>query len=366
MVKLFVESTNLHSPVAAVRWCVDKNAVNKLKEWGVRNPHMLFVIARENDNEFRQVDQKVVPLDQAMEYIEFHSGGKHRIFGCLVWGDTKELIRYFGRYHHHKALLVDSKGDFHKPSDHSHSDLDFGSVDVVVPDGYFAKEPAAWEKWWVNLWYESKPVNQCHFRRRRLLAYSIQPLVVLGYVLCRTSLSLAHILVLLLIGTRKIQYQAIFHPFIYDRWDAAPDKLSSVFLENSSGVERHPIYFLSIPLVQLVILGLLGLVSWGLHKLGLSIGSVLLWLLVINVVVVFAAIVVNMLGGLDKLFPAETEEQRLARKKLELERLYAEYQDMVCSGVPLQPSVSSLPSQRRTFYLRFMEFKSKVCLPFAS
>ncbi|MDP3697755.1 MAG: hypothetical protein Q8R55_07150 [Candidatus Taylorbacteria bacterium] len=367
MVKLFVESTNLHSPVAAVRWCVDKNTINKLKEWGVSKPFMLFVVARENDGEFREVDQKVVPLDQAMEYIDFHSPGKHRIFGCLVWGSrTKQVLaRYFRSYHNHNGVLVDSEGNFHQPSSYSHSDLDYGSVDVVVPDGYFAKEPAAWEKWWVNLWYESKPVNQCHFRRRRLLAYSIQPLVVLGYVLCRTSLSLAHLIVLLLIGTRKIQYQAILHPFIYDRWDAAPDKLSSVFLENSSGVERHPVYFLSIPLVQLVILGLLGLINWGLHWLGLSLGSVLLWLLAINVVVILAAIIVSMLGGWDKLFPEETEEQKTARRKLEMERLYAEYQDMVCSGVALQPSVSALPSQRRTFYLRFMEFKSKVCLPFA-
>lgn len=330
---------------------------------------MLFVVARENDGEFRKVDHKVVPLDQAMEYLEFHSGGKHRIFGCLVWGGTKkELTRYFGYSDYYtRTQLVDSEGNFYKPSSsYSHSDLDYGSVDVVVPDGYFAKEPPAWERWWVNLWYESKPVNRCHFRKRRLLAYSIQPLVVLVYVLCRGFLSLAHTLVLLLCGIRKIQYEAILHPFTYDRWDAAPDDLSSVFLENSSGVKRHSVYFLSIPLVQLVILGLLGLVKLGLNWLGLSIGSVLLWFLAINVVVILAVFAVNMMGGLDKLFPAETEEQRLARRKLELERLYAEYQDMVCSGVALQPSVSALPSQRRTFYLRFQEFKSKVCLPFAS
>lgn len=304
-----------------------------------------------------------------MEYIEFRSPGKHRIFGCLVWSDypkEQDAKATIGYYFGHKSCLVSSEGDFHKPfSTHSHWDLDYGSVDVVVPDGYFAKEPAAWEKWWVNLWYESKPVNQCHFRRRRLLAYSLQPPVVLGYVLCRTFLSLAHVLVLLLCGIRKIQYKAIGHPFIYNRWDATPKKLSSIFLENSSGVKRHPLSFLSVPLVQLVILGLLVLINWGFHKLGLSIGSVLLWLFAINVVVVFAAIVINMLGGLDKLFPQETEEQRLARKKLELERLYAEYQDIVCVGAPLRPDISSLPSKRRTVYLRFKEFQSNVCLPFA-
>lgn len=374
MVKLFVEKSNLNSPVAAIRWCVDKNSINKLRELGVSNPYMLFVIARERNGEFTEVDQKVVSLDQAMEYIEFHSPGKHRIFGCLVWTgyekDTKEtrktLASYYRNYYHHSSsTLVTSEGNFNKPSYGSNTELDYGSVDVVVPDGYFAKEPAAWEKWWVNLWYESKPVNQCHFRRRRLLAYSIQPLVVLGYVLCRTSLNLAHILVLLLIGIRKIEYQAILHPFIYNRWDAAPDELSSVFLKNSSGVVRHPIYFLFIPMVQLVIFVLIGLVKWGLSWSGLGIGSILLWFLAINMVVILSVFVVNKLGGLDKLFPEETDEQKMARRKLELERLYAEYQDMVCSGVALQPSVSSLPSKRRTAYLRFQEFKSKVCLPFA-
>ena len=369
MIKLFVEDSNLHSPVAAVRWCIDKNTMNKLREREIIKPYMALFVARENDEEFRQVDQKVVPLDQAMEYIEFHSPGKHIIFGCLVWINCvnqkeakKDLISYFKDH-----WCVSSKGEFIKPTSYSDDEIDSGSVNVVVPDGYFAKEPVAWERWWVNLWYESKPVNQCHFRRRKLLAYSIQPLMVLGYVLCRTFLSLIQILVLLLIGTRKIQYQVILHPFIYDRWDAAPDKLSSVFLENSSGVKRDPVYLLSVPLVQLVILGLLWFVNWGLHKLGLSFGSVLLWLLAINVVMILAAIIVSILGGWNKLFPTETKEQKEARIKLELERLYDEYQDMVCVGAPLRPSVSSLPSKRRTFYLRIQEFKfkSKVCLPFA-
>ncbi len=366
MIKLFVENTNLHSPVAAVRWCVDKGTINKLKELRVDKPFLLFVICSENDGRFSYVDQKVVPLDQAMEFVEFRSSGRHRIFGCLVWGLSKDDLECYFRNYYGGSNLITPENDFKKPHSYSYWELDYGSVDVVVPDGYFAKEPAAWEKWWVNLWYESKPVNQCHFRKRRLLAYSLQPPVVLGYVLCRTFLSLVHILVLLLCGIRKIQYQAILHPFIYDRWDAAPDKLGSIFLEDYSGVERHPVCFLFMPLVQLVILGLLGLINWGLHRLGLSIGSVLLWFLVINVVVVVATIAVNGLGGFYKLFPAETEEQRSAKKKLELERLYAEYQDIVCSGAALQPNVSALPSQRRTVYLRFMEFKSKVCLPFAS
>lgn len=374
MVKLFVESTNLHSPVAAVRWCVDKNTVNKLKELGVSNPYMLFVVARENDGEFRKVDHRVVPLDQAMEYLEFHGGGKHRIFGCLVWQHgtktKKELTRhleYFYLYNDNETGSVDSEGNFHKPYEYTHSDLDFGSVDVVVPDGYFAKEPAAWEKWWVNLWYESKPVNQCHFRKRRLLAYSVQPPVILVYVLFKGLVLLGQILLLTLCGIRETKYGAFLHPFTYGLdWDCVPYEKSSVFVKDSSGNDRHPIFFLFMPMVQIVLLVLVGAVKLLLGWLGLSIGSALLWFLGINAVVILAVFAVNMMGGLDNLLPpAETEEQRLARRKLELERLYAEYQDMVCSGVPLQPSVSALPSQRRTFHLRFQELKSKVCLPFA-
>lgn len=59
MIKLFVESTNLHSPVAAIRWCVDKKDINKLKELEVKKPFMLFVVARENDGSFREIDQKI-------------------------------------------------------------------------------------------------------------------------------------------------------------------------------------------------------------------------------------------------------------------------------------------------------------------
>lgn len=374
MIKLFVENTNLHSPVAAIRWCVDRNSINKLKELVVVNPYMFFVIARERDGEFSEVDQRVVPLGQAMEYIEFYSPGNHRIFGCLVWNsgcyrkekDAREnLVSDLRNYRHLYTHLVNSGGSFKKPV-YSHPDLDHGSVDVIVPDGYFAKEPTAWEKWWVNLWYESKPVNQCHFRRRRLLAYSIQPPVILTWILLKTLIMSGEILLLLLCGIRGIKFDALLRPFRYGiDWDCVPHNKTSVFLTDSSGKDRHPILFFFIPMVQLVILVFLGLVKWGLSWLGLSIGSTLLWLLAINVIVILGIFVVNMLGGLDKLFPEETKEQKAARRKLELERLYAEYQDMICSGLALQPSVSSLPSKRRTVYLRFQEFKSKVCLPFA-
>lgn len=369
MVKLFVENTNLHSPVAAVRWCIDKNTINKLKGLEVSNPYILFVIARENNNKFKEVDQKVVPLDQAMVYLGFSSPGRHRIFGCLVWGckTKQELVYYFRNYSQHNRLLVDSEGNFHEPCNHSIPGLGYGSVDVVVPNGYFAKEPAAWERWWVNLWYESKPVNQCHFRRRRLLAYSIQPPVVLLYVLFKGFFILDQILLLSLCGIRKIKYGAFLHPFTYALdWDCVPDKTSSVFLKDSSGNERHPIFLLLMPIFQIVLLGSVALVKLMLHRRELNMGSVLLWFLAINAVLILAFFAVNRLGRLAKLFPAETEEQRLARRKLELEKLYAEYQDMVCSGVPLQPSISALPPQRRTFYLKFQEFKSKICLPFAS
>ncbi|MEK7151164.1 MAG: hypothetical protein AAB784_00415 [Patescibacteria group bacterium] len=378
MIKLFVDDTNLHSPIAGIRWCVDKNTIDKLAELKIQEAYVLFVIAQDNDGVFKEVEQKIVPLKQAMEYIEFHRPGKHRIFACLVWNNphgkqyTKsDLALYFSK----QRMFNPYSGDFTVPSfnypDHefrSHPEnFGYGSVDVVVPAGYFAKEPPAWEKWWVNLWYESKPKNQCYFRKRRFIAYSIQPPIVLGFILIKTFIALLQIIGLLLIGTRGIKFEALIHPFRYSTGDCAPEETSSIFITDSSGKKRNPVFFLFMPAVQLTILFLVGLLKLMFGRLiGLNMDDTLYWLLAIDLIIVVMVFAINWASVLKKLFPDETMEQSLAKQELKIKQIKNEYQDIVCTGNTLAPQISSLPARRQTVYLKFQQLKSKVCLPFAS
>lgn len=374
MIRLFFENTKLSSPVVAVRWCVDKVDLEYLKEKRITNPFLVLIVARPRKNEdpdlssetiYDVVDSKVVPLDQAMEYLEFRGFGEHRVFGQLVWCryyekqklNQNRLDRFLENYHGHSLDYV-----FDKLIDEAHTSnqLEYGYADVSVPEGYFAKEPSAWEKWWVNFWHESKPKNQCQFRKRRILAYTVQPFVVIPCALIKSALLFGQVLWFVMLGARQIKYGAFFHPFSYtlSDWDVVPDEWTSVFSKNASGKNRNDLFFMLVPLVQVVPI----ICSWLLG--GFVWGSVWAWFVGINLFIALVIFVESSVR-LNGLFPKETDAEKEARAEKQLELLYAEYLDMVCVGVPLKADISALPSRRRTFYLKFQDFKRGVCLPFA-
>lgn len=376
MVRLFFENTDLPSPVAAVRWCVDKVDLDYLKENEITDPFLALIITKpreEKDSDgtivYQVIGHKIVPLDQVMEYLEFRSPDEQRVFGQIVWSkyykkqrlNQKRLDEYVGKlWGKSFNFAIESLGKY----DNFTSDqLESGYADVTVPEGHFAKEPSVWEKWWVNFWYESKPKNQCQFRKRRMLAYTVQPFVVIPYALLRSVLFFGQILLFMLLGARKIEYGAMFRPFSYTLgdWEIVPDEWTSVFIKDASGKEKNSFLFMLMPLVQ-IILFVFSLLVWKL----ILVEFVSLWVcfVALNIAVtVFGLFVAT--GVWDKLFPEETDEEEAAKRKRELEWAYAEYQDIICVGVPLKADLSVIPSKRRTFRLKFQDFRRRVCLPFA-
>jgi len=89
----------------------------------------------------------------------------------------------------------------------------FGCVEqqVLVPVEVFAKEPAAWEKAWVNLFFRSRPGDQCDFRKRRLFAYTIQP--ILGVSRSLWFLLFGFVGLLFACKPSKFPWGGVLHPF---------------------------------------------------------------------------------------------------------------------------------------------------------
>ena len=173
--KLIVSSEEVGSPTVPLRWCITPDEVQHLKQEKMLNPHLLLV-AIHGDWE---VDRQLVPLSQMLTYVTFSRSGKNRLAACIVSNSesVKELKkRYLGKdeYGHYNCNVFED------------GRLQVGyaqtGVTVQVAKEFFAKEPAAWERFWVNLWFETRQRDQCQFRRRRMLAYSIQPPLVLLYV----------------------------------------------------------------------------------------------------------------------------------------------------------------------------------------
>ncbi|HDY73356.1 MAG TPA: hypothetical protein ENH86_02170 [Candidatus Jorgensenbacteria bacterium] len=406
------KNTAVQGGTVPVRWCLYRKELEELERRGVNKPHVLIVV-RNNNHEHRQL----VPMDQMMAYVQFHRFGENTIHAAVVWhneDNVKKLKSFFlEKYsrlsYEHGVLRLDEKlgfKEYYSSNGQSYNRLDeTAHVTVMVPEEFFSKEPSRFEKWWVNLFFEYRPVDQCQFRRRRMLAYSVQPFAVLAWVIVITIARFIGALVLSIAGMRGTDWNPVIHPFRYPTGDIKKrvEKGDSVFWCKKDG-EKYPLMFrafsppvLLVLSVLLVGLGVLGewtfsytLVPWWYYAvvgvvLPFVIAAVaavayaaftLVWILL--TALIFKPIINWIANNSDAWEQKRMERKRAAKERKEREQKAAEErllkeraamheeleQLLACNG-ELQPSINALPQTKRTIHLRFLDLKAQICRPYA-
>lgn len=395
--KLFVSETKVQDAVIPIRWCLTREELKELEKREAKNPHLLLVVTHEN----QEVDRYLVPISQMLAYIQFHKPGENRILATVVWqyGDDvykfrKEFLQQSSRGYYEQHVLNYGGKNLLRGFNYPRLDQQT-EITVMVPAELFAKEPPAWEKWWVNLLFNSKPQDQCQFRRRRMIAYSIQPLFVLFIVPILAIVRFLAASVLLFLGKREVNLEPIIHPFKHETNDVWRNAEDSVFLRDAEGKRQHwlitlfspPVFlgFLAIlagirfvfpsffsqitllwwyyPLVALAVLA--GIAVTGILLLGLF--SVIYSLLQIALKVLKAK-TADPLAELRKtrIQAREKREQEEAeRKRRKEEQLRVELEQLLMCDGGFIPKLSELPKEKQTIYLRFQDLKAKVCKPYA-
>lgn len=382
MLQLVANTEESASTSIPIRWCVDGETRAKLQEKEALNPHLLLVVARGG----YEVSRCLVPIDQIMEYVDFQRPGIHKIFAAVVWnsrGDTRVLEkRIFGgkvtdndgkvrEFDEKQVLNCEGELELHDKykSDHNLalcSIDDTASIEVNVAEEFFASPPSKFEKFWVNFWFERTAGNQCQFRRRRMLAYSIQPFVVLLYMLGKTIVRGVIALSMLLCGFRGVNLHPLIHPWAMDNNDiwwhmgrsvftATKDGKSRKFIvvvcEISNAIEDHG----SDIMTTVVLIGLAAIaIKFG-FRYPLTVAVIAT---IVGVVLLTGRLVTMKARKLEAL--PENE-----RKQILLERENARYQGIACNG-PMVASLSALPEERRTIYLRYKDIKAKLCKQFGA
>lgn len=402
-IHLYAGDTDGANATIPLRWCICSSLFERLKDRGAKNPHLLLVVAKDD----LEVSRRLLPLEQAMEYVVFTSPGEHQLFATVVWEEK-------GRVGHLKKALL-GKDEYGRHRIHV---LEFNPITrgyllfqtfgreccrqgpieplltVNVAKEFFAKEPPGWLSKWVNWCFETKPVDQCQFRRRCIFAFTMQPPIGFVWVvlLFLTRLTSALFLFFFL-GWRGISFKPIVRlrscstrdiwdcnkDYRRDEWGTRKDR-RSFFTTDTEGRRRpafmqflRPFYFLG--LFSLILFSKL---IWPRHEsiLDSFILSVILWGMADVLLMVLRFFVKprikKLAGGLQQI--AEAEEQRAflekQRRQEEQRRIDAaefdrQYREMVCPGAPLRPSIEALPPRRQTFHLRFWRMKARVCKPFA-
>lgn len=403
MLKLIAEHPEAAEAVMPLRWCVTPDTLAELKNRGAINAHLLLVVIHDDD----EVDRHLVPLGQMMDYVEFQRKGKHTVFGTIVWheeGNVFYLRKMLaagnfdspfntGRLQDYETRevverLLPRELDAGEPlyTDYHIRHLDLTALHVVVPAEFFAKEPPEWEKRWVNLWFETKPRDQCQFRRRRFAAYTIQPPLVLFWLVARTLFQVIAGTFLVLAGMRRVDFRALTHPWTYsvdDLWSDV-EKGNSVFLRERSGKRRALLWWAFTPLAWLIVFAgaMAGnlITATGIPWWLLAVAAPLALIVPAAVITVGFWLLVVAFGGAvslyGRIFRRETSDERERRvaeerrrreeaARLAFEREHARYLAAIACDGPVAVNLKALPKQYRTVHLRFLDLKARVCRPFA-
>lgn len=385
MFQLKVVDTDVSNGSVAVSWCLDAELIKYLVDQELVDPQVVIVVAPVNYNAKKET-RAVVPLKDLMVYLELKCAGPNKIMGFVSHthyrntAKSRYLEKANGEYYTALINNYDLDGKDLKYSswlldDGNHKNDLSPPIEIDVPEGIFAPEPAKWEKAWVNHFFSDKLVDQCHFRRRRLFAYSVQPLIALA-----AGLFNAFFLILgLLTGARDWSIQYLLHPLIY-----YPTGSEDVFSIWRSGIifvkfpdeEEDSFWkfilkaFWRVPFMPVVLFPVIALCYFGHAK---QLGEVVA--LVIAATICFALLFrsveliatgrflktlqsFKVLQWIEKLFAAKPNDELWYLNQDEMELI-------ICGEKQPKITYATLPARHKSIRLRFQNLKSKVCRPFS-
>lgn len=379
MFDLKLTSAELNDSTAQVSWCVDQETLKYLSDNNIADPQVVIVVAPEgrryhSSKEYR----KVVPLKDLVTYVEFRCAGPNKVWGFISHRKPSDARDYWlgksgGDF---KTSALNSDGsdwayDMKQDYDDSNRILNASPQPVVVPTDVFAAEPWAWEKTWVNWLMREKAIDQCDFRRRRLFAYTLQPIVMLGNILLRMIFTL----VSLLIGARNFSLQYVLHPMT--GFDDLPKVCcgGSIFIRHLPEDDLPPYQYKPTPFQMLSYLvrsfWLLPFMPVIFIPLALATYYHVWPLLIISFsVAALATTVMVIVAGFISHYFADTWESFVSIFRTKDDTLWYLNQDemdlLTCSPEKKPLTYKSLPLRKKTLYLRFQNLKSKVCKPYSA
>lgn len=366
MLELHVANNDVTSGSISVGWCVSVDTLKFLDDAGYKNPVVVLCTAPSvpskynNSKEFR----KVVPLKDLVGYVEFLSAGENNIWGFIAAGEKVAKGKFLEKHHNsYYNDVLDSDGTSWRYNKEclsvgdkflSRQEMDqllSEPVKVFVPAECFAPEPPEWEKAWVNHFLSSKVIDQCAFRRRRLFAYTVQPVIMLFNLFWR----LVALLWASLFGLRGWSMQPLLHPLTYSMIDAT--NVGDIS-EGTYFVGRgENVYLNYAPLPFMPIFLPIYYFIWKSHA-------------VLGVSLVLLICAVAVLMGFATYFLRNWYHDYSIRAEKNSKAWYMDEEEMnyiLCSANGTKAtSLKQLPFAKRTLRLRFQDLKTKVCRPFSA
>ncbi|MFA4960354.1 MAG: hypothetical protein WC548_01700 [Candidatus Pacearchaeota archaeon] len=388
-IKFFVSgSAETVDSTISLGWCIHKSILEQLKEKGEGNPLLLISVTSISQRGCEEeVTRKLVPLGQAIEFIQFRRPGEHEIMGTVVYkyhrsceGSTLSAREHFLGTYSYRVGNFKNRVITHRCKDNEDRryfdfryyngyQIGMGRLSVQVDKEFFAKEPPAWLNWWGNLWYRYKPIDQCDFRKRLIHAFTWKPFAFAVWFIVKELSVLLAAALLLLAGCRGISLKPCRHPLNYKaEWLWGDVNFIFFNLDRPYLAPLCPMIYLVFFLLFYLTLGNKGVGLSALYSLVIC-GGIALAILV-------AAIMLIKMGVSDDfiLHPITTiktsaKKQKKLEREMALTAIYDDITSTVCCSQSdrdfAHPTLQNLPPKKKTLHLRFWNLKAKVCKPFA-
>lgn len=398
-IKFIVADAAVNDSVLPVSYCLSDQALNLIKYRGMLSPHMLILVAERTivpgskpDDpiySYEEVSRQLVPLKQGMFYVQFPRSGNFLIKGLIVNSkDNKFSSLYTDCIRHQWEFCIDDiTGTLNR---HRRSNVvHFGdaALNVTIGKEFFAKQPSGMVASWVNLLFADKPADQCQFRKRALFSVTVQPLMLLVWLLLLAVPFRAILAVIAtILGYRPLNYAAVWQIrkfWFFEIFDYIDSPKDSIFLSSRDGKTRWfavpfyplwPTIFIFLSFFRIVI-GEDGksqfayLLSWenALYGLLIYLGIVAT---IFTLIVIFAAgfwVVTQISDGAKATWNKLRDILKTSEPKVEdiMANRLAELEYLACQNrAKLTPSLEAIPAAQRTLHLRFLDMKAKVCRPY--
>ena len=386
MFELMVTDTDITGGSIPVSWCIDPDSIEELTKQYGEDPQLVIVVAPVDHYHEKKETRTVVPLLDMMTYLDFKAPGHNKIWVFLCEEPSRGMnakARYLSKDGGGFATsILDrsgkgwswvfdakslSKGEYYGVV---YEPKNFFILDINIPVTAFAPPPSDWDKVWVNYLFSNKSPDQCDYRRRRLLAYTVQ-FPLMGLFVCLRFLAT---LVSLLIGARNFSVKPLLHPIsstVGDQLDILGggsifirelddnfDSLSTIGARAWFLVRK----FCLLPLMPVILVPLVWLaVSYTATFVVVAqlLAMVLLFLAVV-VLAIVGGIAFFAANGVDKV------KNFFARKPKPIVTFAEEAELLVCLPDRKLVTMANLPDSKKTIKLRYLNLKNKVCKPFSA
>lgn len=186
-----------------VRWCITEDLIEVLNASNVKDPHILIVSTQTKSRV--EMSRQLLPVTQLKTFVRCTKAGAVNIHAWIIDGSAgrKEIRRKFMRKvdGSYNTDMLDYSGDNYNCS--GAEVAKYTVAPVVIPAGVFGKEPGPRMKKFVNYWHSSKVVDECNYRQRKIIAFTVKWEAMLVVAFMSLILRLVGAGVLVATGFRK-------------------------------------------------------------------------------------------------------------------------------------------------------------------